>query len=45
MFGREVLARGYNFVSYEGPGQATVRRQQNIGFIPEWWEAVSPVID
>lgn len=45
MFGREVLARGYNFVSYEGPGQATVRRQQNIGFIPEWWEAVGPVID
>ena len=43
--GKEILARGYNFVSYEGPGQATVRLQQNIGFIPEWWEAVSPVID
>jgi len=43
--GREVLARGWNFVTYEGPGQTTVRREQNIGFIPEWWRAVSPVID
>ena len=44
-FGREVLARGWNFATYEGPGQATVRREQNIGFIPEWWEAVAPVVD
>ncbi|KAF5540867.1 hydrolase or acyltransferase (alpha beta hydrolase superfamily) [Fusarium phyllophilum] len=25
--------------------QATVRRQQNLGFMPEWWEAVTPVVD
>ena len=43
--GTEVLARGWNFITYEGPGQATVRLQQNIGFIPEWWEAVTPVVD
>lgn len=43
--GLEILARGYNFVTYEGPGQATVRLQQNIGFIPEWWEAATPVVD
>ncbi|KAM6522031.1 hypothetical protein FALCPG4_011724 [Fusarium falciforme] len=42
---REVTARGWNCITYEGPGQPTVRRQQNIGFIPEWWEAVTPVVD
>ncbi len=36
--GREVLDRGWNFVTYEGPGQPTVRRQQKIGFTPEMVE-------
>ncbi|KAF2096263.1 alpha/beta-hydrolase [Rhizodiscina lignyota] len=43
--GVEVLACGWNFISYEGPGQSTVRQKQNIGFIPEWWEVVTPVVD
>ena len=43
--GKEVLARGWNFVTYEGPGQPTVRRESNIGFIPDWWSAVTPVVD
>lgn len=43
--GIEILKHGYNFVSYEGPGQPTVRRQQNIGFIPDWWNVVTPVVD
>ena len=42
---REVVERGYNCITYEGPGQPTVRRQQHLGFIPEWWEAVTPVVD
>jgi hypothetical protein len=29
----EVLKRGVNCVTYEGPGQPTVRREQNIGFV------------
>lgn len=33
-FVRGILARGLNAVTYEGPGQPTVRRQQNLGFIP-----------
>lgn len=44
-FGVEVLSHGYNFVTYEGPGQPTVRRQQNIGFIPDWYNVLSPVVD
>ncbi|KUI67724.1 hypothetical protein VM1G_03579 [Cytospora mali] len=43
--GREVTARGWNFVTYEGPGQPAVRRDQGIGFIPNWWDVVTPVID
>ncbi|KNG82479.1 hypothetical protein ANOM_009526 [Aspergillus nomiae NRRL 13137] len=43
--GKEILARGWNFVTYEGPGQPTVRRDSNIGFIPDWWSAVTPVVD
>jgi dipeptidyl aminopeptidase/acylaminoacyl peptidase len=43
--GKEVLDRGWNFVTYEGPGQPTVRRQQNIGFTAEWWNVVTPIVD
>lgn len=39
------LARGWNCLTYEGPGQPTVRRQQNIGFIPDWERVVTPVVD
>ncbi|KEF60608.1 uncharacterized protein A1O9_02169 [Exophiala aquamarina CBS 119918] len=39
------LARGWNCITYEGPGQPTVRRDQNLGFIPEWELVVTPVVD
>ena len=42
---RNGLARGLNVVTYEGPGQPTVRRTQKIGFIPDWWNVVTPIID
>jgi pimeloyl-ACP methyl ester carboxylesterase len=41
----EILKRGVNCVTYEGPGQPTVRRNQNLGFIPDWENAASPVVD
>lgn len=43
--GVEVLARGWNVITYEGPGQPTVLREQKIGFIPDWWNVVSPIVD
>ncbi|KND86430.1 2,6-dihydropseudooxynicotine hydrolase [Tolypocladium ophioglossoides CBS 100239] len=43
--GRSILDRGWNFVTYEGPGQPTVLRQQQLGFIPDWWDVVTPVMD
>jgi pimeloyl-ACP methyl ester carboxylesterase len=44
-FGVAALERGYNVVCYEGPGQSSVRRYQGLGFIHEWEEVVSPVLD
>ncbi|OOF91801.1 hypothetical protein ASPCADRAFT_176350 [Aspergillus carbonarius ITEM 5010] len=39
------LARGWNCITYEGPGQPTVLREQNLGFIPDWEDVVIPVVD
>lgn len=40
-----LLQRGINALVYEGPGQPSVRRYQNLGFIPEWETVVTPVVD
>ena len=45
MHGLQAMERGYNVVLYEGPGQPSVRRQQNIGFIHDWERAVTPIVD
>ncbi|KAL7937099.1 Alpha/Beta hydrolase protein [Trichoderma chlorosporum] len=39
------LARGINVITFEGPGQPTVRREQNLGFIYDWERVASPVVD
>ena len=39
------LERGFNVLTFEGPGQPTVRREQNLGFIAEWERAVTPVVN
>lgn len=39
------LARGYNVLTYEGPGHPTVRRRQSLGFIPDWERVVTPLVD
>ncbi|KAF4451009.1 2,6-dihydropseudooxynicotine hydrolase [Fusarium austroafricanum] len=45
VMGKAILERGMNFITYEGPGQPTVRRKQNLGFIHEWEKVVTPVVD
>lgn len=45
VIGWPALERGFNVISYEGPGQPTVRRYQGLGFIPEWEKVVTPVVD
>ncbi|RSL99290.1 hypothetical protein CDV31_012248 [Fusarium ambrosium] len=39
------LARGWNVLTYEGPGHPSVRRNQNLGFIPDWERVVTPLVD
>ncbi|KAK4956007.1 hypothetical protein LTR10_006947 [Elasticomyces elasticus] len=41
----QILSRGINCVTYEGPGMPTVRRTQNIGFVTDWWSATLPIVD
>jgi len=45
--GVQVLAHGWNFATFEGPGQPTVRRQQGLGFgrAAAWGDVVTPVVD
>ena len=38
-------ARGFNVVTFEGPGQPTVIRDQGLTFIDAWEQVVTPVID
>jgi pimeloyl-ACP methyl ester carboxylesterase len=45
VFGFAALERGYNVITFEGPGQPSVRRTQGLGFIAEWEKVVTPVLD
>src|SRR6201999_2359813 len=39
------LARGYNVLAFDGPGQGAALRKQGLVFRPDWEAVVSPVID
>ncbi|MFE6282208.1 alpha/beta hydrolase family protein [Streptomyces sp. NPDC057877] len=39
------LARGYNCLCFEGPGQGAVLREQGLVFRPDWERVVTPVVD
>jgi pimeloyl-ACP methyl ester carboxylesterase len=42
--GFSALERGFNVLTFEGPGQPTVLREQRLGFIAEWERVVTPVV-
>lgn len=44
-YGMPVLERGWNVLTFEGPGQPTVRREQKLGFIHDWERVVTPLVD
>ena len=44
VMGKAAVERGMNVIVYEGPGQPTVRRYQDLGFIPEWERVVTPIV-
>jgi alpha-beta hydrolase superfamily lysophospholipase len=39
------LARGYNVLIFEGPGQGGALREQHLYFRPDWEKVVTPVVD
>ncbi len=39
------MERGYNVLTFEGPGQGAVIREQGLYFRHDWEKVVSPVID
>lgn len=43
--GFAALERDFNVITFEGPGQPTVLREQGLGFRHDWEAVVSPVVD
>ncbi len=39
------LQRGYNCLTFEGPGQGSVIRLQQLPFRPDWEQVVTPVVE
>ena len=39
------LARGYNVLAFDGPGQGAALREQRLTFRPDWEAVMTPVID
>ena len=39
------LARGYNVLLFDGPGQQSMLFEKNIGFRPDWGPVLTPVVD
>ncbi len=43
--GRAAFERGYNVLTFEGPGQGAVIREQGLGFRHDYEKIVTPVVD
>jgi dienelactone hydrolase len=43
--GFAALERGFHVLTFEGPGQPTVVREQSLGFRHDWEAVVTPVVD
>ncbi|WP_067840475.1 alpha/beta fold hydrolase [Nocardia lijiangensis] len=39
------VRRGYHVLAFEGPGQASARRESGLVFRPDWERVVTPVVD
>lgn len=43
--GAAAIARGYNFLAFDGPGQGAAIRHQHLYFRPDWENVLGPVVD
>ena len=41
----EALARGWNAVTFDGPGQNSTLVRRGVGFRPDWEHVIGPVVD
>jgi len=44
-YAMEGIKRGYNVLTFEGPGQGEVIRVQHLPFRPDWENVIIPVVD
>jgi esterase/lipase len=44
-YGLEGVKRGYNVLTFEGPGQGAVLREQGLPFRPDWEVVIRAVVD
>lgn len=44
-YGAAALARGYNYLAFEGPGQGRAIHKQNLYFRHDWEKVTTPVVD
>ena len=45
MIAAAAIQRGYSCLTFEGPGQGTLLREQHLPFRPDWEKVVTPVVD
>jgi len=45
MIAAAAIQRGYNCLTFEGPGQGALIREQHLPFRPDWEQVVTPVVD
>jgi Prolyl oligopeptidase family len=43
--GASALERGYNYLTFYGPGQGAALVEQGLFFRPDWEEVITPVVD
>lgn len=43
--GADAVARGYNVLAFDGPGQGRAVRKQGLVFRPDWEAVIGPVLD
>jgi hypothetical protein len=44
-FGAAAIARGYNVLTFDGPGQQSMLFERGIPFRPDWEKVITPVVD
>jgi acetyl esterase/lipase len=45
MIAAAAIQRGYTCLTFEGPGQGALIREQHLPFRPDWEQVVTPVVD